>query len=69
MNERESIMLENYLDVLTVDDVAEILRIDRRTVMHMLATGKLDYRKIGRIYRISKISLIKFLSEGDKDTE
>lgn len=53
-------MFENYLDVLTIDEVAEALRIDRRSVMRLLSDGEIEYRKIGRIYRISKKALINY---------
>ncbi len=54
-------MLDDYLDVLTIDDVAAILRISRRSVMHLIENQELEYRKIGRIYRISKAALSKYL--------
>ncbi|MCD8154494.1 MAG: helix-turn-helix domain-containing protein [Clostridiales bacterium] len=59
-------MLDEYLDVLTVKDVAEVLRLSRRSVMHLLHDGDLRYRKIGRIYRISKKALLDYLEcEGE----
>ncbi|MCD8014432.1 MAG: helix-turn-helix domain-containing protein [Lachnospiraceae bacterium] len=57
-------MLDNYLDVLTVDDTAAVLRVSRRSVMRLLAEGKIEYRKIGRIYRISKKAIMDYLYNG-----
>ncbi|MCC8050273.1 MAG: helix-turn-helix domain-containing protein [Clostridiales bacterium] len=54
-------MLDDYLDVLTIDDTATVLRISRRSVMRLIDEGKLEYRKIGRIYRISKKAILDYL--------
>lgn len=54
-------MLEKYSDVLTIEDTAEALRLSRRSVMHLLNDGKIRYRKIGRVYRISKKALLDYL--------
>ncbi len=54
-------MLDNYRDVLTISEVADALRIDRRTVMRLLSQGDIAYRKIGRIYRISKAAVIAYI--------
>lgn len=40
-------MLDKYPDVLTIDDVAHVLRISRRSVMRLIADGTISYRKIG----------------------
>ena len=54
------IMLDDYKDVLTIDEVAEILRVNRKTVRAML--DQFNYRKIGRIYRISKMSVARYIA-------
>ncbi|MCD7762946.1 MAG: helix-turn-helix domain-containing protein [Lachnospiraceae bacterium] len=54
-------MLDDYLDVLTINDTATVLRISRRSVMRLMDEGKLEYRKIGRIYRISKKAILDYL--------
>ena len=56
-------MLENYPDVLTVYDVAEILRIHYSTVYDMLRDGQLPYIRVRTAYRISKKSILKLLPE------
>lgn len=60
-------MLEKYLDVLTIEEVAEALRLSRRSVMRLLANGEIEYRKIGRIYRISKSALLDYLNTQSAD--
>ena len=55
--------LKNYPDVLTVQQVAEILNVSRRSVYKILDNNLKPYRKIGRIYRISKQSLIEYFGK------
>lgn len=55
-------MLDKYPDVLTVDEVANVLRISRRSVMRLFADGTINYKKIGRHYRISKSAVLKYLN-------
>ncbi len=54
-------MLEEYKDVLTIDEVSKVLRLSRRSVMRLLNSGSIKYRKIGRVYRISKMALLDYL--------
>ncbi|MCC8029020.1 MAG: helix-turn-helix domain-containing protein [Lachnospiraceae bacterium] len=48
--------------MLTVDEVSNILRISRRSVMRLFADGTISYKKIGRHYRISKSAVLKYLN-------
>lgn len=57
------IFLKNYPDVLTVQQVAEILNVSRRSVYKILDNNLMPYRKIGRIYRISKQAFIEYLGK------
>lgn len=54
-------MLEQYPDVLTVDEVCRILRVARKSVYVLIKDGELPCRKLGRLYRISKHQLIEYL--------
>ncbi|MBE6009742.1 MAG: helix-turn-helix domain-containing protein [Lachnospiraceae bacterium] len=54
-------MLDNYPDVLTVQQTAEVLSISKQKVYELLKDGKLQSVKIGRINRIPKIKLLEFL--------
>ncbi len=56
-----SMSLELYPDVLTVSDVATILRINKSTVYQLLKEGVIPHRRIGTAYRISKNALIGFI--------
>ena len=54
-------MLEKYPDVLTPDDVIEILNIGRNKVYEMLNNGTIKSIRIGRKHRIPKKILIENL--------
>lgn len=55
--------LKNSPDVLSVQQVAEILNVSQRSVYKLLEKDLIPHRKIGRIYRISKQELINFLKK------
>ena len=58
--ERKSEMEPLY----TPEEVAELLRVSPRTVQRWLAQGKLQGVKVGRLWRIPKASLDRFLETG-----
>ena len=55
-------MLDNYADILTIDDVCTALRLSRKTVTALIATGQLPCRKIGRVYRIRKSAVVNYIA-------
>ena len=57
----ETKLLRNYSDILSVREVQEILGgVSRQLVYRLLKQGKLNGRKIGREYRILKVSVINY---------
>ena len=56
-------MFKNYPEVLNVEELAEILRINKSTAYQMLRKNLIPYRRIGTAYRISKQAVIQFLTE------
>ncbi len=57
-------MLENYKDVLTVDNLCEILNIGRNTAYKMLQSGEIPNRRIGnKKYVIPKVGVISYLND------
>ena len=56
-------ILEQYRDVLTPKEVGKILGISDKFIYRLIKDGSLPAKKIGRIYRISKGQLIKYLEE------
>ena len=50
-------MLETRRDILTPDQAADYLQIDRETIYRYIRQGKLVASKLGRAYRIPRRSL------------
>ena len=51
-------MLLDYPDILSVEQVCEILQTSKRTVYNLIRNHKLTAKKIACHYRIHKTSLI-----------
>ena len=56
-------MFENYMDVMTVDEVCEALRMGYNAVYELVQSGKLKAYKNGRVWRIPKESVRQFILE------
>ena len=56
-------MFNDYPDILTVDEVCEILRIGYNAIYTNLNSGKLRAYRNGRVWRIPKQSVINFVTE------
>lgn len=52
------------LKVYTIDEIAELLHITRRTLYAYLKTGKLKAIKVGKYWRVTEENLKDFLSKG-----
>jgi excisionase family DNA binding protein len=51
--------------VMTVDELAELLRVDRKTAYSAIAQGEIPgVRRIGRTIRISRDTVLIWLGEG-----
>ena len=53
--------LAKYSDLLTVDDMAELLDTSTRTIYRLCDKGELPYRKVGRRLYFPKKSVIETL--------
>lgn len=53
--------LEDELDVLSVRDVARILRIGRNQAYELVRSGAIASVRIGRSIRVPKVALERFL--------
>lgn len=56
-------MLENCSDVMTVEEVKEVLGLGRNTVYNLIRCGKIQSIRIGRQIRVTKAALLRFLNE------
>lgn len=57
-------MLEEFGDVLCIEELCEVLQIGKNSAYRLLQTGELSARRIGRIWRIPKTAVIDFLLRG-----
>lgn len=60
--------LKQYPDILTVKDVAKILKIGINSAYMLIKSGEIPSHKIGRIYRIPKICLFQYLKSAKRIT-
>ena len=51
--------------VLTADEVAALLRCDRKTVYSMAKRGKIPHRKVGRCVRFSRERILDWLADAE----
>jgi excisionase family DNA binding protein len=49
-------------DVLTADEVAAILRVDRKTVYDAAGRGEMPHRRLGKRMVFSRTALLEWLS-------
>lgn len=56
-------MLDQYNDVLTIEEVCGILMIGRNRAYEILKNGALKGFQMGRIWKIPKIAVIEYLRE------
>lgn len=49
------------MEVLTVDEVAEILKVDKRLVYKLLTSKELKARKVGREWRVLREDLEAYM--------
>ena len=56
--------MDEFLDeILTVEDVMELLYVGKNTVYSLLQSGQLKGFRLGRCWRIPRESLTKFIME------
>lgn len=58
------LMLNDYPDVMSIEQMCEILSISTKTGYRILREGKICCLKVGRAYRIPKAHLFTFLCIG-----
>lgn len=54
-------MLEEYKDVINVNELCEILRIGRNSAYRLLQSGEIRSRRLRAKYLIPKIVIIDYL--------
>ncbi|WP_409969818.1 excisionase family DNA-binding protein [Bengtsoniella intestinalis] len=56
-----TLMLRRLPDVMTVEQLVDVLCISKKTCYSLLKSGEIEAIRIGRIYRIPKINVLKYL--------
>lgn len=59
-------ILQEYPDLLTLDQLCDILHVGRKSGRQLLSSGEIPYMKIGKYFRIPKIYIIDFLQNAVK---
>lgn len=62
------LMLKDYPDVMSIEQMCEILSISTKTGYRILREGKICCLKVGRAYRIPKAHLFTYLCIGCAET-
>nr|WP_176789754.1 helix-turn-helix domain-containing protein [Ruminococcus bromii] len=62
MTEHAYEMFYKYDDIVSVEDVMEMLHLGRVTVYNLLKSGRIHTLRVGKKYVISKKSVIDFLA-------
>lgn len=56
-------MFEEYEPVMSIQDVCDALMVGKNTVYNLIKSGKLNSFRIGKIWKISKNELVKFVCQ------
>ncbi len=59
-------MLEEYADILTVDEACEALRVGYNALYALLGSGELKAYRNGRTWRIPKIAIQDYILQSAK---
>ena len=65
---QEQHMLKEYPDIMTVEQMCEVLGISTKTGYRLLREKKICCLKVGRAYRIPKAHLFTYLCIGGEET-
>ena len=56
------VMFKEYPDVVTADQMSEMLVISSKTAYRILRENKIEHFKVGRTYKIPKIYILVYLN-------
>jgi len=56
-------MLNNYPDVMSVQQICDVLHIGKNTAYKLINNKKIKSIKIGKIHKIPKIWLIEYITK------
>jgi len=56
------IMFRDYPDIVNVEQMSQMLHISTKTAYKLLHDDKIQYFMIGRIYKIPKLNILRYLN-------
>ncbi|MGN0617779.1 MAG: helix-turn-helix domain-containing protein [Ruminiclostridium sp.] len=62
-------MFGEYNDMLTIEDLCDMLHIGRSKAYNLLRSGRIAGFKDGRLWMIPKTSVIEFIINGTKNKD
>lgn len=57
-------MFNDYPDIVSIKQMMIMLNIGRNTAYNLINTNQIKSIKIGRIHKIPKINIIKYIEKG-----
>lgn len=54
-------MFNEYGDILSLEDLCEVLKVSENTAYRLIKEGKVKAFKVGRIYKIPKIAVETYI--------
>ena len=61
-------MFNNYYDMVTIEEMCEMLRIGRSKAYEFLRTGEVEGFKKGRVWMIPKQAIIDFVENSRRES-
>lgn len=58
-------IFRDYPDIVSIAQLCEMLSIGRNTAYKLIDSGEIKSRKIGRVHKIVKSSVIKFIGNNN----
>ena len=56
-----ALVLKEYPDILTVDEMSKALGVSTKTGYHLLRENKIEHLQAGRAYKVPKAHLLSYL--------
>lgn len=56
-------MQTEYIDIITIDELCELLMIGRTTAYKLLRSGEVKAFKIGKVWKISRAALERYIKQ------
>jgi excisionase family DNA binding protein len=62
-------LLAPYPNMLTVDEVAAVLRVHRRSIQRWAREGRVASVRVGRSYRIARADVVRWMLEASSESD